>query len=341
MRINRLSRLILRALALSLPLFTFNAFARYTDCTAPLPLTVNLPSVSVPSSLPVGQSIPGAKASFAIPVTCSYTFPGGSRWHISSVSATIALVPGFSDVYTFSGMGAGVGFRMRGADGSILALVIHGTSLNAFDVGPASNGSNLLQGSFELVRTAKLMTPGSFSFSMVASVNDQEFANKTDTNSNIKYGYTMNPVTVAACTVTQTDIAVTLPTVPTSALSSVGATAGTQLFAINLQCEEDAKPQISIADVVTPSNQSTELSLAPDSTATGVAVQILSGSSLVRYSPSSLFYTTSNVPLTNTISFGTFSGTAHIPFNARYVRVAGTLKAGTVRALATFTFSYQ
>lgn len=79
MRINQPSRLILRALALLLLLVTVKAFARYTDCTAPLPLTVNLPSVSVPSSLPVGQPIPGAKASFAIPVTCSYTFPGGSR----------------------------------------------------------------------------------------------------------------------------------------------------------------------------------------------------------------------------------------------------------------------
>ena len=66
-------------------LFSAKAFSAYSDCTAPLPAFINLPSVSVPTNLALGQNIPGAKASFSITITCTNKFNGSVHRAVSSV----------------------------------------------------------------------------------------------------------------------------------------------------------------------------------------------------------------------------------------------------------------
>jgi hypothetical protein len=180
MRAFHFGRYLQHLAVLSLFLISTKVVAAVGDCSGPLPVVVNIPAVSVPMSLGAGQLIPGAKASFTIPLTCSpsLSLQAKSHWWIkTNPSKTMTLVPGYSDVYTMSGMLAGIGFRMRGGDGTVLVPFDYGGATNAFDLGPAAASGNVLQGSFELVKIAQSVTVGSFSFFTYASVNEIVYAN--------------------------------------------------------------------------------------------------------------------------------------------------------------------
>jgi len=338
---HALSRLLLKALLIAVACTSTYAFAgSAADCSGALPLTVNLPSVSVPANLAVGQPIPGATAAFAIPVNC--TVNPGADWYITtSPAATISLVPGYSDVYTTSGMGAGVGFRMRNAAGSVMTPINYQGTVSTFDIGPSQKGSNVLRGSFELVKTGTA-TPGSFGFSDIAHVPNQEWANGgAAASSTINFKYTILNNSVPSCSVTTPDIAVTLPSVSSSAFQGVGATAGTTMLNLGLRCDANAKPAISVMDSAAPSNQTNALTLASGSSATGLGVQILYQMTPMFFGPATYSYTTNSTPNTSNVSLGTLSGTQNVVFQARYIQTAASVTAGTVRALATFTMNYN
>ncbi|WP_158937214.1 fimbrial protein [Burkholderia sp. S171] len=337
---SRLARLLRGILVLKMLFFASSAFAIYSDCTAPLPMAVNLPNVGVPVTLAVGQPIPGAAASFNVAITCTNTFAAGKRWVavMWAGTATATPVPGLTNVYTTTGMGAGIGFRIRGADGSLIAR----TSSGIFDFGPATlTGTSVIGGAFELVKITASVDLGTFTISSYLTVSSTEYANAGNaTKSGLNFSYTITSATVPACKVLGVDIVVPLQNVHVPELPAVGSTAYPTAFGIDLNCEGSANPQITLTDVANPSNQTTELTLAPGSTATGVAIQILSNGTLVHYSPAPYTYTNSNVATINTIGLGVMSGVTHIPFTARYIRV-GPLTPGTVVGKATFTFTYQ
>lgn len=339
---NRLLRACFVALCLAM--VSQGAVAALNDCSGPLPITVNIPNVAVPSSLPVGQVIPGARGSFAIPVNCVNGVPSaGSRWNLTeSTAAPFSLVLGFTDVYTRSGMNAGLGFRLRDSNGNVLVpFDYQGGSRTTFDLGPARTGANTLQGSFELVKTASTIAPGSGGFSLQAHVPQQVWANGGNgPTSAIALAYAIQPTTVASCSVTQSNITVPMPTVSRSSLPGIGATSGGVRFNIALNCESGSNLRISMTDATLPSNQTTTLTLAAASTAVGIGVQMLYGAELVKYGPAPYSYT-GPVPSTNSINLGVRSGTVQIPFQARYIRTGSTLGAGTVQALSTFMLSYQ
>jgi type 1 fimbria pilin len=343
MRTFRLFRSLQCATFLVMVLISVKAFAVQDWCHGPLPILVNLPSVSVPKNLAIGQRIPGASASFAVSIKCDSGFAAGKRrWLKDNSSASYTLVPGFSDVYTLPGMIAGIGFRLRGSGGAVLVPFNYAGTTNAFDLGAAVTGvDNVLQGTLELVKTSATVELGTFSFSGYASVDGVVYANGgTKPLSSFTFQYTIVASAVPACTVTQSDIAVTLFPVPVRDLPTVGATTGARTFNLSLMCEDNVKPQITVTDVANPSNQSAELSLAPGSTAKGVAVQILYGTTLIHYGPALNSYTNATSS-TNGIAFTVGSGNVQVPFSARYVRVGDPLTPGVVKAMATFSLSYQ
>ena len=183
-------------------LFSAKAFSAYSDCTAPLPAFINLPSVSVPTNLALGQNIPGAKASFSITITCTNKFNGSVHWYAQGSGVTMTLVPGYSDVYTITGITQGIGFRMRAADGTVMKPISYSGTTNTFDFGVAQTGVSVLQGSFELVKVASVVAAGSLEFNTYVSAPSTEYANGGNgANSTLSWGYTINAVTVAACTV--------------------------------------------------------------------------------------------------------------------------------------------
>lgn len=121
------------------------------------------------------------------------------------------------------------------------------------------------------------------------------------------------------------------------------ATAPEQPINIGLRCSSgtrDAKTRmyITLTDATNPGNRSDVLTLTNDaSAAKGVGIQIMNGTTPVRYGPDSSETGNPNQ------WFVTEAGnqTVNIPLSARYVRTSDTLKGGTANAIATFTMSYH
>jgi type 1 fimbria pilin len=138
-----------------------------------------------------------------------------------------------------------------------------------------------------------------------------------------------NSVTIIdpACSVNTTPINVTLPTIPTSSLGAVGATAGSTPFTIALTCASGATLDITLNYAGTASGITGVLTKTAGTSA-GVGVQLLNQSS----APVSFG--------TTTVVGATPNGALNIPYYAQYYRTAA-VTAGTLTASATFTITYQ
>lgn len=141
-------------------------------------------------------------------------------------------------------------------------------------------------------------------------------------------------VTGKTCSVTTSSVDVPLPTINPGNLNT--GSAGKAPFSLGLNCTQGVTAKITLTDASNVSNTSTTLGLAPDSTATGVGLQILSGSTPIAYGPDSAVAGNINQWTVGTSAGGPMT----IPLTAQYVRT-GTVTPGTVKGIATFTMSYQ
>ncbi|MDR5783744.1 fimbrial protein [Caballeronia sp. LZ065] len=123
----------------------------------------------------------------------------------------------------------------------------------------------------------------------------------------------------------------------TSDLANEGDSTGDTLVPLGLDCQPGIRVYLTMTDAIDPGNRSTELALAPGSTAAGVGIQILNGADPIAFGPDSRAAGT-----LNQWSAGTSAGgVMQIPLAARYVRTASALVPGSAHAKATFTLSYQ
>ncbi|MEM5384321.1 fimbrial protein [Paraburkholderia phymatum] len=144
-------------------------------------------------------------------------------------------------------------------------------------------------------------------------------------------------ITSNTCSVTTPALAFNLPKGLSNKLVTTGSTTGDTTVPLGLNCAAGVKVAVTITDATNPQNLTTTLSLAPGSSASGVGLQILNGSTPVAFGPDSAV-----AGNTNQWSAGTAAGgTMQIPLTARYVRTSGTLVPGSVAGRATFTMSYQ
>ncbi|MFM0009035.1 fimbrial protein [Paraburkholderia sediminicola] len=148
----------------------------------------------------------------------------------------------------------------------------------------------------------------------------------------------LNPgttITGRTCSVATPSVDVTLPTVFPSnfATGSAGATP----FSLGVNCTQGVTVKVTLTDASNAANTSTTLSLAPNSSAAGVGLQILSGSTPIAYGPDSAVAGNVNQWTAGT----TTGGPMNIPLTVRYIRPTGAITPGTVKGAATFTMSYQ
>jgi type 1 fimbria pilin len=143
---------------------------------------------------------------------------------------------------------------------------------------------------------------------------------------------------IAACTVTTTSIAVTMPKTYTYRLPTVGSTDGETSLNIGLNCDQGVKVFTTLTDVSNPNNQTTTLSLSPDSTAQGIGYQILFGGVPAVFGPDSAVVANPGQVLINPAQ--TTGGVITVPLTARYIRT-GKVSTGSANGKATFTMSYQ
>lgn len=175
------------------------------------------------------------------------------------------------------------------------------SQIELITTGPITNGSQLQAGQVARWQVSGGVTPETFTLG--------------------------NPVRIVVpCVVSTRSIAVNLPSISSSALSAVGATAGTTGFTISLNCAAGATLGIDFTSNGKASDI-TGVLLPTSGTAAGVGVQMLDSNS-------------------NPIVFGakstssTMQGQESLQYYVRYYRTS-TVTPGSLKASATFTLSYQ
>jgi len=153
---------------------------------------------------------------------------------------------------------------------------------------------------------------------------------------------TINAPRKPTCSVTTPSVAMPMPAVAARDFRGVGSFAGSVTRNITLSCTGGTSGAtrdvfITVTDQTTPANRSDVLSLTPTSVATGVALQLLRGSTLVRYGADSTTIGNPNQWLVGT----TGNATVQIPLTARYIQTGSSIRPGSANGLASFTMSYR
>lgn len=139
------------------------------------------------------------------------------------------------------------------------------------------------------------------------------------------------------CTVSTTSVNVTLPEIAGRDVPSINSTAGSTPFSIKLNCPQTINIYMTLTDASNVGNQTGVLGGMPSSAVRGVALQIMSGSNVVKFGPDS--FSANN---TNQFLVGSkVAGSITIPFTVSYIRTATTVTPGVLKSAATFTMSYQ
>ncbi|CAB3785663.1 fimbrial protein [Pararobbsia alpina] len=145
-------------------------------------------------------------------------------------------------------------------------------------------------------------------------------------------------VTLRSCSVTTPMVQVPMFPIRLSDLPVIGSTAGTTPFSLGLNCDRGIALYVTLTDASNLANRSTILSLATDSSASGVGLQILNGQTPVAYGPDSPLAGTPNQLAVGGYTAG---GSMKVPLQVRYIRTGSNLGSGSVIGRATFTMSYQ
>lgn len=156
---------------------------------------------------------------------------------------------------------------------------------------------------------------------------------RTNLNNNVQ-------IVPQTCQVTTANVAVALDNVRLQEFTGVDSTAKPKPFDISLNCS-GARTNVfmTLTDAVNPANRTSTLAAASGNTATNIGVQILrgDGTTPVNFGPDS--------PIAgnqNQFSVGAANNSAlNVRLIARYRQTAASPTAGKVRAMMTFTMSYQ
>lgn len=143
-------------------------------------------------------------------------------------------------------------------------------------------------------------------------------------------------VQTASCTVNPTNITVQLPNMLMSQFPSIGSTSPSTPFNIVITCPNSVNVYMTITDNSNPASTSNIIAASSTSTTQGLGVQIRQNNL-----PISMGKDSSMAGNTNQFLIGNnISGSKTIPLTANYIRT-GTVVAGQLKAVATFTMSYQ
>lgn len=303
------------------------------SCPVTGPSTVSFGTISVPRDLPVGAQI-GSTQSVTYHVNCSISVLGYNL--IMYSNSSLSSVP---NVWNTGYPGIGI----KVLDTSFGAAP--GTYMSAIPASSQTNyGPNVAKGvaysgnyvfTYQLIKTGQVTASGPLNASFMFQLRDKDIQGNVTTVDLSNPTISATTVTALSCSVSTSSVSVTLPTAMASGFTAVGSTAGTTAFNVGISCAPGSQVYMTLTDSTTPGNTSNLLSLAPSSTASGIALQVLYAGNPVSFGPDSA--TAGN---TNQFLIGASASTSSVPLSVRYYRT-GTVGAGTVDAVATFTMSYQ
>lgn len=343
-----MARLVLKLLALAIILFWGNSAHAVLACgIASGNKTLNAGYLSVPRNASVGQVITTLQPE-PFTMTCYFDTrsPQVTSGTLSAKFKTNqAPVAGMADVYATGIAGLGVRYTVKSAECTeqsvtitnqlgVLTCARSGAINASIPIASTITAQFVVTGPIAAGALA-LTTVPSVPLSYVTSVEPGTDWAQTP----VYTGSASGTVRQQSCSVQNSAIPVTLPTVSTRSLASgAGATAGSQEFSLDLSCAAGAQVSITFTDATNPSNTTSVLGLASGSTATGVGIELRRANDMkISYGPDSAAPGTTNQWLVGAAPNGALT----IPLSARYVRTTGMLAAGTVKALATFTMSYN
>lgn len=302
------------------------------SCLAPnIPALFSLTSISVPTSLPVGEAIPGTERTVHVMGKCLMDQDAG----ISIVACYNGYgqeVPGIPGVYA-SGI-AGVGVALRNEQGQRVTGAADQICSANMPVGKVSD-DDLMTFSFtislELVKTNETvasgtLTPDNTQFNL--GVQGQESVGYPNT---ISYSGDVQVKTVT-CSVAPKSLTVQLGDIPLSSFTGPGKVLPQKVVEITMLCNQTVQPQVMITSGNGyEQNYSGVLKLTPESNvATGVGVRVMMNGQNVQFGS----YMTTATPVYENID-------SSIPFSFAYEQTADEVTPGTANAVATITLGYK
>jgi type 1 fimbria pilin len=251
------------------------------------------------------------------------------------------MVDGGSSYVIFATPVAGVGYIIKGGFGSSHDIPMTLGDVDMQLIEPSYNTGSF---SFEIrfVSTRVVVTASSIQpFTVVQTgVKECSAPGTCYPNTSSQYvGWTNQPIslTTRTCSVTTRTLIFSLPPARQNDMPNIGSTGGSLTQNLQLNCPAGSNLQMVITDQTMPANRGSILTLAADSGASGFGIEVLHNGKPVLFGPDS-----ASVGAENQFSIGNnLSGFVSIPLTARYIRTSLTSRAGSVKALATFTMSYQ
>lgn len=310
----------------------FMPHARATCASPNMPAMINVASVSVSSTLPVGITIPGSEKTVHIAGNCDKSVDSGMEI-VSCYYGTGSEIPGLRGVYNSGVPGIGValkndkGQRISGAGG------VECDSRN-YPIGYVSTDGQLsfsFDVTLELVKTSATVTSGTldqaqtrfgigvFGHEGIGNPNDISYAGNVN----------FNEVT---CSVSPKNLTIVLGDFPLSQFTGPGTLTRSSLFDVNVNCSDTVQPQVMISSANGyESSFPGVVKLTQESgAASGVGIRMLFDGEAANFGT-----------YRDTAAQAQANQTLAIPFEVAYEQTAAEVTPGTANSIATITLGYK
>ncbi|MCV2535085.1 fimbrial protein [Enterobacter wuhouensis] len=311
----------------------FMPHAKASCSTPDMPKMINVATLSVPTTLAVGATIPGSEQTVHVAGNCDHPYESGMEI-ISCYYGSGSEIPGLTGVYD-SGV-PGVGVALMNDKGQRIT----GGGKTACDsrstpVGYVSNDgmqSFDFNVTLELVKTSEAVQSGTLmqaqtEFGIGVYGNDGIGSPNT-----ISYAGNVNFQNVT-CSVLPRNLTVDLGDFPVSSFVSVGTLSSpAQNFDVTVNCNSTVQPEVKVTssngyetafEGVLKLTQQTGM-------ATGVGVQMVFDNNIATFDT-----------YVNTQREAVANETLAIPFQVRYEQISDVVTPGPANTVATITLAYK
>lgn len=298
-----------------------------------MPKMINVASISVPTTLAVGETIPGTEQTVHIAGNCDQSGDKGLEI-VSCYYGSGAEIPGLKGVYDSGVPGVGValkneeGQRISGAGG--VQCDSRGTPIGYV----SSDGSQSFsfQVTLELVKTSDTVSSGTLVQAQtrfgIGVFGHEGIGNPND------IAYSGNVILhQVTCSVLPKNLTVNLGDFPVSDFVSVGMLSSpAQSFDVTVNCDTTVQPEVKVTssngyetafEGVLKLTQQTGM-------ATGVGVQMVLDDNIATFDT-----------YVNTQREAVVNETLTIPFQVRYEQVSDVVTPGPANTVATITLAYK
>ena len=303
-------------------------------CTSPdMPKTINLATVSVSTTLPVGSTIPGTEQTVHVAGHCDNAADKGLEI-VSCYYGYGTEIPGLTGVYESGGKGVGIalmndkGQRISGAGG--VTCDSRGTPIGY--VSTDGNQTFDFNVTLELVKTDTAVESGTLNQSQTVFGIGVFGHEGIGSPNNVSYAGNVNLENVT-CSLLPKSLTVNMGNFPVIDFNMVGTLAmPAKEFNITVNCNSTVQPEFKVtsSDGYVPGYQGV-LKLTPeDGVATGVGIEMAIDNELATFDT----YTP-----TETLAYA--NQTMDIPVKLNYLQVADEVTPGPANAVATITLAYK